>query len=78
MVDRENLYFRTNKYRYNFQNFWTINTFDRDIYNSKVNLKEADEDKSSLLVEILKIRKQVKPKNPEKKTKEKRCYWKLI
>ena len=30
-VDRENLYHRTNEYKYNFQNFQTINTFGRDI-----------------------------------------------
>ena len=30
-VDIENLYYKANKYTYNFQNFWTISTFDRDI-----------------------------------------------
>ena len=49
-VDRENLYYRTNEYTYNFRNFRTINTFGRDIYNGKITLKEADEDQSSLLV----------------------------
>ena len=26
-MEIEKLYYRTNKYAYNFQNFWTINTF---------------------------------------------------
>ena len=47
--------------------FRTINTFARDIYNGANTLKEADNDQSDLLVEILNFRKQVKPKNPEKK-----------
>ena len=36
-------------------------------------LEEASNDQSDLLVEILNFKKQVKPKNPEKKTIEKRC-----
>ena len=67
MVDRENLYYKTNEYTYNFQNFRTINTFARDIYNGTITLKEADNDQRDLLVEILNFRKQVKLKNPEKK-----------
>ena len=66
MVDKKKLYYRTNEYTYNFQNFRTINTFDRDIYNGAITLKEAD-----LLVEILRFRKQVKPKNLEKNQKKK-------
>ena len=66
MVDKKKLYYRTNEYTYNFQNFRTINTFDRDINNSAITLKEAD-----LLVEILNFRKQVKPKNLEKNQKKK-------
>ena len=66
-VDRENLYYKTNKYTYNFQNFRTISTFGRDIYNGTITTKEADNNQSDLLVEILNFRKQVKPKNTEKK-----------
>ena len=67
-VDRKNLYYRTNEYTYSFR---IINAFGRDIYNGKITLKEADEDQSSLLVEILNFRKKVKPKNPEIKQKKK-------
>ena len=31
LVDRDNLYYKMNKYTYNFQNFWTKSTFGRDI-----------------------------------------------
>ena len=73
--DREHLYYRTDEYMYNFQKFWTINDFARGIYNGTITLKEADKNQSDLSVEILNFRKQVKPKNPEKK--EKKCSWKL-
>ena len=69
-VDGEKLYYKTNEYTYNFQNFGTINIFGRDIYNGTVTLKEADKNQSDLLAKILKVRKQVKPKNPEKKQKK--------
>ena len=62
LVDREILYYKTNKYTYNFQNIGTIRIFG-DIYNGTITTKEAD----NLLGEILNFRKQVKPKNTEKK-----------
>ena len=67
MVERGNVVYRANKYRYNFENFWIINTFGRGIPNDSVILKEADKDQSGLLVEILNFRKQIKPKNPGEK-----------
>ena len=47
--------------------FRTINTFGRGIYNGTITLKEAAKDQRYLLTEILNFRKEVKPKNPEKK-----------
>ena len=44
-----------------------VNTFVRDIYSGTVTLKEVNNDQSYLLVETFNFRKQVKPKNPEKK-----------
>ena len=69
-VTRENLYYRTNEQIHYFQNFRTINSFGRDIYNATITMKEANIDQSGLLVEILIFRKQVKPKNKEKKQKK--------
>ena len=66
-LDREKLYYKTNNYTYNFQNFRTISTFGRDIYNGTITKKEADEDQSDLLVETFNFKKQLKPKNPEEK-----------
>ena len=44
-----------------------ICTFGRDIYNGTFTTKEADNDKSDLLVEILNLKKQVKQKYPKQK-----------
>ena len=60
-VGRENLIYRASKYTYSFKIFQTIKTFGRDIYNGKITLKDADDD------QIRNFKKQVKPKNPEKK-----------
>ena len=56
-----------NKCTYSFHNFRTISTFSGDIFNSTITIKEADTDQNDLLVKILNFRKQVKPKNKEKK-----------
>ena len=56
MVDRENLVYRTSNYTYSFQNFWTINIFGRYICNGAVTTKDAENDQSDVLVEILNFR----------------------
>ena len=70
-VDREKLVYRASEYTYSFQNFQTIRTFGRDIYNGEITLKEADEDQSSLLNEIKNFRDKTKPQDEEKKNRKK-------
>ena len=70
-VDRAKLVYRTNEYTYSFKNFLTINTFGGETYNGKLSLKKADENQSSLLVEIINFRKKAKLLNPEKKREKK-------
>ena len=65
-IGRENIYYKTNN-TYSFQNLRTISTFGRDIYNSTISKKEADEDQSDLLDEMLSFREKVKPKRSERK-----------
>ena len=50
--ETEDLYYRTNEYTYNFQNFQTINTFARDIYNGANTIKEVGKGQSDLFVKI--------------------------
>ena len=70
-VDTEKLLYRKNEYTYSFKNVRKINTFGRELYNGKITLKEADENQSSLLVEIINFKKKTKPQNPEKKQEKK-------
>ena len=67
-INRENLLYKTNEHTCIYKNFWTIKTFDIDIYNS---FKEADEDQKNLVVEILNFRKEIKNKSPAKKKQQK-------
>ena len=76
-VDREKLVYRASEYTYSFQNFRTIRTFGRDIYNSDITLKQPDADQSSLVNEIKNFRDKTKPQDEEKKRKQ-RCSYKLV
>ena len=66
-VNREKLVYKTNIHTYDFQNFQTIRTFARDIYNGEISLEEANEDQGKLLNEIIYFNKKTKPKNEIKK-----------
>ena len=55
---------------YSFKDFRTINTFGRNIYNGKITLKEANEDQSNLLVEILNLTSKTEKSREKKQQKE--------
>ena len=57
------LVYDTDKYINDFRKFKTIRAFGEDIYESKITLKESDEDQSDLTNEINKFIKEKKPKN---------------
>ena len=74
----KNLVYRTNEYTYSFKNFRTITTFDSDIFNGNITLKEADEDQASLLVEVMDLKKKKAiPEKSEKKQEKKDILKKL-
>ena len=75
MVDIVKLVHRTNEYTYNFKDFRTINTFGRGICNSKTILKEADEDQSSLVVEIINFKKKHKTSKSREGRREKKIIF---
>ena len=70
-VDREKFVYKTNEYTYSFENFQTIKTFSRDIYEGEIIIEEADEYQSNLLVEIMSFKKNTKSRNREKNKKKK-------
>ena len=70
-VDRGKLVYKTNEYAFSFKIFQTIKTFGRDIYESKVTIKEAEEYQKDLLVEIMNFKKHMKPRSLEKNQEKK-------
>ena len=74
----ENLVYRTTEYTYSFENYQTINTFGRDIYDCKITLKQTDKDQINLLVEIVNFQKKNKTAKSRGKAKEKRYSSKPI
>ena len=70
-VDREKLVYKTNEYTYSFENFQTIKTFGKDIYDGTITLKEANDYQTDLLAEIMNFREKNKPKKSRKKKQEK-------
>ena len=71
-VNREKLFYKSNKNTYNFKEFQTIRTFGEDIYNGEISLDEADEYQSDLVDKINDFIKETKPHTKEEK-KEKKC-----
>ena len=75
-VDREKSAYKASGYTCSFQNFQTIRTFGRDIYNGEITLKEADEDQANLLVEIMNFKKKNRTTKSRKKKHEKKMFLK--
>ena len=78
-VDREKLIYETNDYTYSFKNFQTIKNFardiyERDIYEGKITIEEADKHQTDLLVEIMNFRKNMKPRSQEKKNEKNKLF----
>ena len=70
-VDREKLFYKRKTDTYDFRIFQTIGTFDYDIYNGEITLKEANESQAKLAEEIRNFMNKTKPKKTEnKKEKE--------
>ena len=72
IIKRKDLKYETNKNRFDFQQFKTISFFGDNIYNGKINIKEAKMKQAILLENILDFRNKSRPrsnKDKEKKTK---------
>ena len=64
-LDREKLIYETNEYTYSFQNFQTIKSFGRDIYEGNIMLEQSNEYETNLLAEIMNFRKNTNQKSQE-------------
>ena len=70
MVNRADLFFKTNKHAYIFQRFETISLL---LFAGKINLNNADKSKSDLLIEVVDLKK-AKTKPTDIKRKKRKRY----
>ena len=70
-MDREKLFYKSNKNTYDFKEFQTIRTFGEDIYNGEISLDEAGKYQWDLADKINDFIKKTKPQNEEKKREKK-------
>ena len=66
-MNRKDITYETFGYINNFQQFETIRSFAKNIFNHIITLKGADENQSNLLDDIVEFKKNTKPKDFEKK-----------
>ena len=78
MTEKSYKIYRASEYTCSFQNFQTIKTFGRDIYNGKITLEEANEDQANLLVEIMNFKKKQKTHSVQKKIQERKAVLKNL
>ena len=48
-IKREDLIYKTNKYKYDFQQYKTLRSLGEYIYSGKVNINDAEKDQCNLL-----------------------------
>ena len=65
-IEREKIIYETDEYTNSFKNFPTIKNFGQDIYEGEITVKEANENQTNLLTEIMSFRKK---RNQEVKKK---------
>ena len=66
-IDREKLFYKTDKHTFDCKIFNTIRTFGEDIYSGKITLEDVDENQSDLLGEIKKFNDKTRPQALKKK-----------
>ena len=69
-VKRENLIYKANKYKYDFQQHETVRYFGESIYTGKVNTDKAEIDLSNLFKNLAELSKKSKLKTKEGKSKK--------
>ena len=54
-IEKKNLIYKTNKYKYDFQQYETTGSFGGNIYTGKISIDEAEIDQTSLLRKIIRF-----------------------
>ena len=69
---RRDLIYKTNKYKYDFQQYETIRSFSDSIFAGKINIDEAEMNQSNLLKNMVEFNEQSKLRKKEDKKKKKK------
>ena len=69
---RRDLIYKTNKYKYDFQQYETIRSFSDSIFAGKINIDEAGMNQSNLLKNMVEFNEQSKLRKKEDKEKKKK------
>ena len=75
IIKRKDLKYETNKNRFDFQQFKTISFFGDNIYNGKINIKEAKMKQAILLENILDFINKSRPRSNKDKEKKTKYSW---
>ena len=69
---RRDVIYKTNKYKYDFQQYETIRSFSDSIFAGKINIDEAEMNQSNLLKNMVEFNEQSKLRKKEDKKKKKK------
>ena len=69
-IKQKELIYRTNKCKYDFQQYETIRSFGKNIYDGKITKDEAEEDQSNLLKNIVEFNEKSIPRTKEGEDKK--------
>ena len=69
---RRDLIYKTNNYKYDFQQYETIRSFSDSIFAGKINIDEAEMNQSNLLKNMVEFNEQSKLRKKEDKKKKKK------
>ena len=64
-IKRNDLIYKTNKYKYDLQQYQTIRSFGESIYAGKITTDEAEEDQSNLLKHIVEFNEKSRPRTKQ-------------
>ena len=73
-VKRRDFIYKTNKYKYDFQQYETIRSFGDSIYAGNHNIDEAEMDQSNLLEDMVEFNEKSRPAKKEDKEKKRNTF----
>ena len=73
-IKRKGLIYKTNKYKYDFQQYETIRSFGESIYIDKTSIDEAEIDQSNLIKKLVEFNDKSRARTAEGKDKKRNAF----